>query len=225
MSEPVQVAQVNLARDLVIIHRIATRSIHVSLENSKLFTPSGFPDASTREGYYNYVGSLATLLTSHHTGEDAISFPEVRARIPAAPVEHLCEEHEQMQAILDRVVDLLGTADEKDDQETLAGLRAELEQLSDLWSRHIPVEEEVFTVQKIRAVFKEYEESELVRKLNDHGMKTSQPDYLLVPFMLYNLSDEDRERFSRFLPPVLTQQLIPIVWKDKWASMEQFLLI
>jgi hemerythrin-like domain-containing protein len=225
MSEPVQVAQVNLARDLLIIHRIATRSIHVGLENSKLFTPSGFPDESTREGYYNYIRSLATMLHSHHTGEDTIAFPEVRLRIPMAPLDHLCDEHEQMQAILDRIIHLLDSADEKGDLQTLDGLRKELERLSDLWSQHIPVEEEVFTAQKIRAVFKEYEESNLVSKLSEHGMKTSQPDYLLLPFMLYNLSTEDREQYSKFLPPVVTQELVPIVWKDKWASMGPFLLL
>ncbi len=223
MPEP---ASVNIARDLLIIHRIATRSIQVSLDHSQRFAQSDFPDSTTREGYYNYVRSLSTLLTSHHTGEDQIAFPEIKLRIPASPVDQLCAEHEEMQAILDRINHLLeGASSGNSDLETLAGLEAELDQLSALWGKHIPIEEEVMTAKQIRAVFKDYEEGELSRKVSEHGINTSKPDYLLLPFMLYNLSPEDRARWEQLLPAVVVQQLIPVVWKDKWESMRPFLLV
>ncbi len=221
-----EITPVNLARDLLIIHRIATRAIQVGLDHSRRFADSGFPDGSMREGFYNYVRSMSTLLHSHHTGEDHITFPELRVRVPTAPVDQLCEEHEQMQAVLSQIDILLdGAADGQNDRESLSGISAQMEQLSAIWARHIPLEEEVLTAKKIRAVFKEYEEAEMGRKLSEHGLQTSQPDYLLMPFMLYNLSPEDREQWSKLLPPVVTQQLVPIVWKDKWTSMEPFLLM
>ncbi len=55
-------------------------------------------------------------------------------------------------------------------------------------------------------------------------MKHSGPDYLVVPFLLYNLSPEDRATMSAEMPPVVTQQLVPVVWKEKWQPMSPFLL-
>ena len=60
-------------------------------------------------------------------------------------------------------------------------------------------------------------------------MKTSSkntliPAYLVVPFVLYNLSPEDRRIASKGFPEMVTKQLVPIDWKDKWISMQPFLL-
>ncbi len=223
MAEP---TQVNLARDLLIIHRIATRAIQVGLDHSLRFVASGFPDDSTREGFFNFIRSLSIMLHSHHTGEDDITFPELRVRIPTAPVDTLCAEHQQMQTVLEQINHQLDrAAGGQSDQESLSSISAQMEQLREIWARHIPVEEEVLTVKRIREVFKEYEEVDMQRKLSEHGIKTSQPDYLLLPFMLYNLSPEDRMTWSRMLPPVVTQELVPVVWKDKWISMQPFLLM
>jgi hypothetical protein len=45
-----------------------------------------------------------------------------------------------------------------------------------------------------------------------------------VPFLLYNAEAEDRAFYVNAMPPELTQQLVPIVWKDEWAAMKPFLL-
>jgi hypothetical protein len=42
--------------------------------------------------------------------------------------------------------------------------------------------------------------------------------------MLYNLEGADRAHFMAVLPPEITQQLVPVVWKDEWAPMKPFLL-
>lgn len=46
----------------------------------------------------------------------------------------------------------------------------------------------------------------------------------MVPFLLYNLPPEKRAAFAQMLPPVVTQQLVPVVWKEKWEPMKPFLL-
>ena len=51
----------------------------------------------------------------------------------------------------------------------------------------------------------------------------AKPAPLSVPFLLYNSEPEDRAAFSSFMPPELTQQLVPIVWQDEWAPMKPFL--
>jgi hypothetical protein len=47
----------------------------------------------------------------------------------------------------------------------------------------------------------------------------------VMPFVVYNLSSADRAEFVKVLPPVVTQQLIPIAWKAAWAPMTPFLLV
>jgi hypothetical protein len=58
----------------------------------------------------------------------------------------------------------------------------------------------------------------------EHGVKHAVPPYLTVPFLLYNLSPEDRLVFSEGIPAEVLQNLVPIVWKAKWESMIPYLL-
>ena len=58
----------------------------------------------------------------------------------------------------------------------------------------------------------------------EHGRKHMSPDYLIVPFLLYNLPPEERAIFARTMPLILTRLLVPLVWKKKWAPMLPFLL-
>ena len=55
-------------------------------------------------------------------------------------------------------------------------------------------------------------------------MKNFGPHYLVVPFMLYNLEPVPRSMLASRLPSEMTDQLVPVVWKDRWASMKPFLL-
>jgi hypothetical protein len=215
----------DLVGELLRIHRVFTRSIGVGLKFSQQFSTTGFQDLTEREGFYNYIRALCILLDSHHTGEEMIAFPQVRIRIPTAPVDQLCADHEKIMQILDEINGLLKRADAKEtDGVILAGINQAFSRLNDLWNDHIHVEEDVLSARKIYAVFKPFEQSEMSEKLSEHGQKTSEPGFLTLPFVIYNLEGEDREKMIQLMPPVLTQQLIPVVWKDKWSSMKPFLL-
>jgi hypothetical protein len=50
------------------------------------------------------------------------------------------------------------------------------------------------------------------------------PTYLAVPFLLYDLPPEEKAIQARGMPPELTEQLVPVVWKEQWAPMKPFLL-
>ncbi len=54
-------------------------------------------------------------------------------------------------------------------------------------------------------------------------MKNSGPEYLVIPFVLYNLTGQDRTMIEQVMPPLVTQQLVPGAWKEKWAPMKPFL--
>jgi hypothetical protein len=45
-----------------------------------------------------------------------------------------------------------------------------------------------------------------------------------MPFVLYNLPAEERAILAQKMPPIVTQQLLPVDWKEKWAPMQPFLL-
>jgi len=57
-----------------------------------------------------------------------------------------------------------------------------------------------------------------------HGMAHAGPDYLAAPFILHNLEAEDRAHMAGEMPPIVSQELVPVVWKDQWAPMKPFLL-
>jgi hypothetical protein len=41
---------------------------------------------------------------------------------------------------------------------------------------------------------------------------------------LYNLTREDREAMATMIPKTLVEEMVPVVWKEKWAPMKPFLL-
>jgi hemerythrin-like domain-containing protein len=210
----------DLAGDLLRIHRVVTRGLKVSLENGKAYLEAGFPNAPDREGFYNYVKALATVLHSHHSGEDTIAFPLVRVKIPAAPVDYLCADHEKMKVHLEEIERLMAN-----NEPPLSLLVEQLEKLNQIWGEHIHLEETVFSVQNMRSIFQPYEQADLTRQFSQHSMQTvGDRDSLVIPFLLYNLTPEDRAIFSQTLPPIVTQQLVPTAWKARWSTMKPFLL-
>ena len=52
----------------------------------------------------------------------------------------------------------------------------------------------------------------------------AEPANLVVPFILYNLSPEDRAIMTQGFPEIVTKQLVPVDWKEEWKSMQPFLL-
>ena len=215
----------SLAEDLLRIHRVVTRALHVALTSGQKFAQSGFPDDSMRRGFYNYVRSLSILLNSHHIGEDEIAFPRAKERIPGIPVDHLCADHKEMAGILTEINQMLEkSASGVKDDEVLVGLNDALGRLNNLWTDHIHLEEDVFAARKLREAFKDYEQADLDRTISEFSRKHSSPNYLLVPFILYNLSEEDRKKMMSSMPKVIIPVMVNVIWKNKWESMKPFLL-
>jgi hemerythrin-like domain-containing protein len=214
----------NIAADLIRIHSVVTRGLSVSLERGQTFAGDGFPDALTREGFVDYVQSLVSVLHAHHLGEDELAFPYLRDLLPGVPYDLLSEQHQQMVPILDEITAANEAVAAEPESQSVNALNRTLTQVDELWHPHIQIEEEEFTVERGAELISVDEHIRLAQLFAKLSQEHAQPDYLVVPFILYNLAPEDRAIMAGSMPPVVTQELVPKAWKEKWAPMQPFLL-
>jgi len=84
---------------------------------------------------------------------------------------------------------------------SLNKLNQALRRLADLWSPHMGLEQDHFTVDKLAALIDREEHTRLSGLLVEHGRKHDGPDYLVVPFLLYNLAPEERASLAGTMAP------------------------
>jgi hemerythrin-like domain-containing protein len=213
-----------IAVSFLNIHNIITRSLRVSLENAQVILQGGFRDERTREGFFNYIQALTSVMKAHHLMEDEVAFPYFRDKLPDADFDNLTFWHHKMDEILDEIK-LAVEKFEKNDQLEIEMWNIEnaLSRLNDGWPLHILPETDDF-INKADALVPVEEQLRLARLFAEHSQKLAIPHYLTVPFMIYNLPVEDRKVFSQGIPAEVLQNLIPVVWKEKWESMKPYLL-
>jgi hemerythrin-like domain-containing protein len=209
--------QPNIGLDLQRIHRAITRGLTVAQDSCQTFIAEGFPDDATRSGFWKYCQGLEANTHGHHMTEDDLFFPFLRERMSDTDFDELMSEHQEMHQILAE----MRAAREKG---SLADMHRALTQMAELWQPHIHKEETRFSPDIAAAVMSVPEHIEMAQKAAFHSQQHAQPAPLAVPFLLYNLEADDRAHFFAVMPPEVTQQLLPIVWKDEWAPMKPFLL-
>jgi len=207
----------NIGLDLQRIHRVITRGLAVSQDNCQAFAESGFPDDTTREGFWKYCQALEANAHGHHVTEDDLFFPYLRERMPDTDFDELTAEHQEMRGILAEMQAAREAA-------SLANMHRALSKMADLWHPHIEKEEAEFSPEIAAEVMTIPEQIDMAQKAAAHSQEHAQPAPLAVPFLLYNLEADDRAYFLAVMPPEVTQQLVPVVWKDEWAPMKSFLL-
>lgn len=222
MSNP---QESNIAVSFTNIHNIITRGLKVSIESVQGVIQHGFQDAGRREGLFNFIHALCSVLNSHHLTEDEIAFPYFREKMPGAPFDILIRRHQEMVEILGEIKLSLDKCEKNDQLETnLENLEEALVRLDDSWQPHIQMETVRF-ISKADALVPVEEQLRLVEQFAQHGVKLAVPATLTVPFLLYNLPPKDREVFSRGIPAEVLQHLVPVVWKAQWESMKPYLLV
>ena len=214
----------NIAVSFFNIHNIITRSMRVSLEAAQVILQSGFQDERTRTGFFNYIRAFTSVLNALHHMEDEIAFPYFREKLPDNNFDDLTYWHHWMHEILDEI-NLAAEKCVKNNQPEieLKNIENALSRLNEAWPWHIQPETDGF-ISKADALVPVEEQLRLVRLFAEHSQKLAIPHYLTFPFMLYNLPEEDRKVFSQGMPAEVLQNLIPVVWKEKWESMKPYLL-
>jgi hemerythrin-like domain-containing protein len=213
----------NIGSDLNLIHLIITRGLAVSIDFSDQYLRKGFPNSSTKDGFINYVNSLVTVLDAHHRLEDEIAFPGLKEKFPAAPYDLLEKQHEEIVMILKDIKKIINQMDITL-KEPLKNLNSLLISLNELWHPHIKIEQEHFSDKNIARLINFEEQLKLSQKFAEFGRENSKPEYYIVPFMIFNTTKPNREFFYRHMPSIVTQQLVPGEWREKWTSMKPFLL-
>ena len=213
----------NIGSDLNLIHLIITRGLAVSIDFSDQYLRKGFPDSSTKDGFINYVNSLVTVLDAHHRLEDELAFPGLKEKIPNAPYDLLEKQHEEIVNILLEIKKIINQKDIALEG-SLNNVKSLLISLNELWHPHIKIEEEHFSDKNVARLINFEEQLKLSQKFAEFAKDNTKPEYYVIPFMIFNTAKPNREFFYRHMPPVVTQQLVPGEWKEKWISMKPFLL-
>ena len=215
----------NIREDYIRFHKVITRGLAVSLQNINEFLKIGALDTSNRESFLKYVQSFSSVLHGHHMVENEKIFPYFMNKLPEVPYERLISEHNIFKVGLQEInIGLSNLMSGNDDSKSLKLLKSGLDKIEPIWHPHIQIEN---TQLYGRIGSLNIDLEEMIRIQKEDGeffQEHATPPYLVVHFVLYNLSPEDRSIAAQGLPEMVTKQLVPVDWKDKWAPMQPFLL-
>jgi hemerythrin-like domain-containing protein len=202
-----------------------TRGLAVSLKNINDFLNLGEIEKLNREGFLKYVQSFSSVLHGHHLVENEKIFPYFKDKLPEVPYERLMSEHEIFKEGLQEINTGNGNLISKNDElESLRLLKSGFEKIDQIWNSHIQIENTQL-YGKIGSLNMDSEEMiKILKEAGEFFQEHTDPAFLVVPFVLYNLSPEDRKITTEGFPEMVTKQLVPIDWKDKWIPMQPFLL-
>jgi hypothetical protein len=217
--------QPNVANSLLVIHMVITRGLAVAIQNSAEFGDKSFPADVTRQGFASYLLALEQVLSSHHLSEDDLAFPYFEKLVPEMPYNTLSAQHQEMLPFLAQIKATSETFKSgAGDASTFEQLKAALRQIDSIWHPHIGVEEEYLTAKRLASLMSVDEHLRLITQLGEYSQEHSGPPFLVIPFILYNLPPGPRAGMQKALPPEVSNNLVPNVWKDQWAPMKPFLL-
>ncbi len=214
----------NVIVGMLAIHAVITRSLEVAVKRSEDFAQPGFNDSSPREGFISYLRCLVSVLSVHHETEDTLAFPCFREKLDA-PYDLLTEQHRLLDPLLEEAeAEIEKAAADPNATHPMLRLRFVLRRILEFWHPHIAIEEKHFTLDRFESLLPPEEHRRLISLFMEHMQRHTGPDYLIVPFLLHNLAPDKRRFFAAEMPPIVIEHLVPVVWKEKWAPMQPFLL-
>jgi Hemerythrin HHE cation binding domain len=213
----------NLAQDLVRIHKVLTRGLTVGRSKGGEFLREGFPTEDIQRGFSFYIQSLGSVLAAHHLGEDTVAFPALKERLPRAPYARLAADHKKIEAALDPVRESISDLSGANPTAGLGVVVDGLRKILAIWPSHTGVEETTFGSGVIAGVMTPEEQATVSIMLAKHSQEHAGPPFLVLPFVLYNLTGADRDAMLATLPAPV-RELVGKEWKELWSPMRPFLL-
>lgn len=218
-------SKINFGTTMIIVHNSITRGLDVTIGRSAAFVQAGYPDSATREGFAIYVRTLGWVMNAHHMGEDHVVFPYLKSKLPDVPFDELFSEHRQMDKVLKELqMSVEAVVTNAQNIESLNALNRSATRLAELWHPHITKEQSyIYDAKNINAVLDMDEQIKLGDETAKHSQLQADPGFM-IPFVLYNLSLEERAYMAQTMPPAVIQELLPGPWQEKWKPMKPFFL-
>lgn len=216
--------QGDVGTDIIRFHRIITRSLEIVIQNVNRYLEIEAIEESEREGFLKYIQVFSTVMNAHHVLENERVFPYFRDKLPDAPYERLMTQHEWVKTSLSEIGEGINNLKSNiDELDSLNSLKTSLRNIEKIWRPHIRIEEEQIygCVGSLNISLEE--NNRLKEEFFQYILEYAEPENLVVPFVLYNLSPEDRAIQTQQLPERVTKH-IDTDWKDEWVSMQLFLL-
>ncbi len=189
------------------------------------FLEKGVLETSNREGFIKFLQSFSSFVEGHHLVENEKVFPYFMDKLPKVPYEELMDQHKQIEAALQEINNgITGLRTQKDELRSLKLFKSGLGQIDEIWQPHIRIEDSQLYSQVGSLKINSKEMIRLINEVSELFQEHTGPPYLIAPFILYNLSPEDRAIQAKGFPENVIKQLVPIDWKDKWAPMQPYLL-
>jgi hemerythrin-like domain-containing protein len=217
--------QGDIGTDIIRFHRIITRSLEILIQNVNRFLEIRAIDEQKQEGFLKYIQTFSTVMDAHHVLENEKIFPYFKDKLPDAPYDQLMAQHKGVEVLLSQINDgIKSLKSNVDELKSLDLLKTDLGKIDRIWHPHIRIEEEQI-YGRVGSLNISLEETNRLREdYSQFFQEHAEPAYLVVPFVLYNLSPEDRAILAQGFPEIVTKKLVPIDWKDEWISMLPFLL-
>jgi hemerythrin-like domain-containing protein len=217
--------QGDVGTDIIRFHRIITRSLEIVIQNVNKYLETGSIKETEREGFLKYIQSFSTVMDAHHVLENEKIFPYFKNKLPDAPYERLMTQHEWVKTALSKIGEGINNLKSNvDELDSLNSIKTGLKLIDKIWHPHIRIEEEQI-YGRVGSLNLGLEETKRLREeFSQFFEEHAEPASLVVPFLLYNLSEEDRAIQSQLIPEIVTKQLVEKDWKDEWAPMQPFLL-
>jgi Hemerythrin HHE cation binding domain len=221
----VETVKPNVGADMLRIHHVITRGLDVAAQRGAVFAQDGFPSTAIQDGFLTYLRALSGVLDAHHLGEDETAFPYFRKKMPDAPYDKLMADHRVIEGVLEKLqAALTAVAGSTQPADSLRAVNRAVGTLAGFWHPHIGIEETLWDPETVARLLDDEENLQLGQKIAESSQKHLHAIEVEIPFILYNLDPEDRAVMTKAMPPVVTKQLVPLVWRTKWAPMKPFLL-
>ena len=216
-----------------VVHRCIERSFekieHTLDENEE----TGENHAIHDKGFRRYVSLCIQFLSLHHKQEDKHIFPkfgEVHSEFKGEIDTKLHKDHEEIEILLKEAITILKTQSNEEDTNDKISVIERSNRLKDIARRiqsimpnHLGLEEKYVTETFLREhvpLSEVYELHDLTHNMIDTdndivdgGERMDRKSSLV--FLLYNLTEQEREFFNQRLRFFLKRWLIP-----KWANVE-----
>ena len=216
-----------------VVHRCIERSFekieHTIDENEQTWENN----AIQNKGFRRYVSLCIQFLSLHHKQEDKHIFPkfgEIHCEFKGEIDTKLNKDHEEIEILLKEAITILETQSNAGDTNEKSSIIERSNRLKDIARRiqsimpnHLGLEEKYITETFLRehlTLSEVYELHNLTHDMIDtdndivDGGERMDRKTSLV-FLLYHLTEEEREFFNQKLPFFLKRWLIP-----KWAKVE-----